>query len=123
MKLRIDAQNHVELIHKNDPWTLAEDIGFSPLETLVAAAAACSTYVFRKILDKQRIDYTIQSVQADYEEGTSKPLSRIDILFILSVDDTHKEKIEKDLKLVPKHCTVVRCLDPAIEVNEHVVFS
>lgn len=122
MNLLIDKENHVTLTHKNGAWILSEERGFSPLDTLIGATAACSTYVLKGILNKQKINYTIQRVQANYEEGTSRPLEQIDILFYLSVDDSDKEKVKKDLQLVPKHCTVARCLDPAIKINEQVEF-
>lgn len=124
MKL-INVKGHVELVHENGNWVLSKDAGFSPLEALIAVTAACSTYVYIGILDKQRIDYTLQSVQVDYERNKVQeecPVSKIFIQFFLSVDPLNKEKAQKDLQLISKNCTVARSLNPAIEVIESAQF-
>ncbi|WP_332237842.1 OsmC family protein [Sporolactobacillus sp. KGMB 08714] len=124
MKL-VSVKGHVELVNENNNWILSKETGFSPLETLIAATAACSTYVYLGILDKQRIDCTLQSVHVDYERNEDQelcPVSEINIQFLLSVDSANETKATKDLQLIAKNCTVARSLNPEIKVVESVQF-
>ncbi|WP_343752509.1 OsmC family protein, partial [Lentibacillus halophilus] len=44
-----------------------ETYGFRPFQLMVASIAGCSASVFRKILDKQRVDVEELVIQTDVE--------------------------------------------------------
>lgn len=124
MKL-IKENDHLELVHEKGNWILLRDLGFSPIQTVVAAVAACSGYVYQEILEKQKIKFTIISIHADYERSTQKrshPLSKIEIQFEIQVDKNDQVKAKKDLGLISRNCPVAQSLDPSIEVIESVQF-
>lgn len=121
----IDNSGHVELIHENGNWVLLRELGFSPIQTVVAATAACSTYVYEEILGKQKIPYKMMGIDADYERNTgleTQPISKIFVHFHIRVSQKDQTKATKDLHLIPKNCPVVQSLNPSIEISETVTF-
>lgn len=124
MKL-IKENDHLELVHEKGNWILLRDLGFSPVQTVVAALAACSGYVYQEILEKQKMKYTLISIHADYERSaqkSSQPLSKIEVQFEIRVDQNDQAKAKKDLGLIAKNCPVAQSLDPLIEIIESVQF-
>ncbi|MDF2911826.1 MAG: osmC-like family protein [Sporolactobacillus laevolacticus] len=124
MKL-IEQSGHVELVHKNGNWILLRDLGFSPVQTVVAATAACSAYVYEGILKKQNIRFRLISIDAEYEINENletHPISLIHVHFVLDVDEADQEKAIKDLRLIAKNCPVAQSLNPSIKINETVSF-
>lgn len=122
----IEKSGHVELVHKDGNWILLRELGFSPVQTVVAAAAACSTYVYEEILKKQRIIYKIVSIDVDYERDTehpAQPLSKINVHFRMVINLKDQLKAKKDLRLISKNCPVVQSLNSSVEVNESVSFE
>lgn len=47
MKL-ISSEKGFELVHQSGNWVLKKEIGFSPVEMLVASIGACGAYVYEK---------------------------------------------------------------------------
>ncbi|WP_375178554.1 OsmC family protein [Enterococcus rotai] len=121
----ISSEKGFELVHQNGNWLLKKEIGFSPVEMLVASIGACGAYVYEKILTNSHIDFTIEQVEISYEraeEKQAKPLSRVDITFSIQVAEEAQGKAERALKLIGKNCPVMQSLDPAIAVVEKVIF-
>ncbi|MFD2308088.1 OsmC family protein [Enterococcus termitis] len=124
MKL-VPSQKGFELVHQNGNWVLKKEIGFSPVEMLVASVGACGAYVYEKILTNSHIDFTIDSVDISYERAENKPtkpLSQVTILFTVQVPEEAQGKAERALKLISKNCPVIQSLDPEIAVVETVHF-
>ncbi|EUJ43802.1 OsmC family protein [Paenilisteria rocourtiae] len=122
----VRGTNGFDVVHENGNWQLNRDTGFSPTQVTVAAVAACSGYVYDAILEKKRIDYTIENIHADFEqdqEATVRVLKKIEVTFTLKVAPENREKAEKALHLVKKSCPVAMSLDPKIEILEKVIFS
>lgn len=122
----VRGTNGFDVIHENGNWQLNRDTGFSPTQATVAAVAACSGYVYDSILEKKRIDYTIENIHADFEqdqEAVVRVLKKIEVTFTLKVAPENQEKAEKALHLVKKSCPVAMSLDPKIEIIEKVIFS
>lgn len=122
----ISGETGFELVHQSGNWILKKDIGFSPVEMLVASIGACGAYVYEKILTNSNIDFTIKNVEISYEraeEKQAKPLSRVVITFSLHVSEEHQGKAERALKLIGKNCPVMQSLDPEIAVIENVIFA
>ncbi|OTN89206.1 hypothetical protein A5819_001698 [Enterococcus sp. 7E2_DIV0204] len=121
----ISSEKGFELVHQNGNWLLKKELGFSPVEMLVASIAACGAYVYEKILTNSHINFTIKQVEISYEraeEKQAKPLSRVDITFSIQVAEEAQGKAERALKLIGKNCPVMQSLDPAIAVVEKVIF-
>ncbi|MBO0421907.1 OsmC family protein [Enterococcus plantarum] len=121
----ISGEKGFELVHDSGNWVLKKEIGFSPVEMLVASIGACGAYVYEKILTNSHIDFSIETVAISYEraeEKTAKPLSRVVIAFSIRVSDEAQGKAERALKLIGKNCPVMQSLDPAITVVENVIF-
>jgi uncharacterized OsmC-like protein len=121
----ISGEKGFELVHQSGNWILKKEIGFSPVELLVASIGACGAYVYEKILTNSHIDFTIENVQISYErteEKPAKPLSQVSILFTLQVAQEAQGKAERALKLISKNCPVMQSLDPEIVVTETVSF-
>ncbi|MTD42050.1 OsmC family peroxiredoxin [Erwinia sp. CPCC 100877] len=121
----ISGEKGFELVHQSGNWILKKDIGFSPVELLVASIGACGAYVYEQILTNSHIDFTIENVQISYErteEKPAKPLSQVSILFSVRVVEEAQGKAERALKLISKNCPVIQSLDPEIVVTETVNF-
>jgi uncharacterized OsmC-like protein len=122
----IEKSGHVELVHKDGNWILLRELGFSPVQAVVAATAACSTYVYEDILKKQRITYKMIHIDVDYERNTeqpTRPLSKINVHFHMDMRSNDQAKAKKDLRLIPKNCPVVQSLNSSVEINESVSFE
>ncbi|ALS01918.1 peroxiredoxin [Enterococcus silesiacus] len=121
----ISGEKGFELVHESGNWLLKKDIGFSPVELLVASIGACGAYVYEKILTNSHIDFTIEKVDISYERAEdkqAKPLSRVVIDFSIHVSEEAQGKAERALKLIGKNCPVMQSLDPEIAVVENVNF-
>lgn len=121
----VSGKEGFELVHESGNWLMKKEIGFSPVEMLVASIGGCGAYVYEKILTNSKIDFTIESVDISYERAEdkpAKPLSQVTIIFTIQVPEEAKGKAERALKLIGKNCPVMQSLDPAIEVIEKVQF-
>ncbi|MGM0218601.1 OsmC family protein [Enterococcus sp. AZ126] len=121
----ISSEKGFELVHQSGNWVLKKEIGFSPVELLVASISACGAYVYEKILTNSNIDFTIEKVDISYERAEdkqAKPLSRVAITFSIKVSEDEQGKAERALKLIGKNCPVIQSLDPEIAVVEELIF-
>ncbi|WP_207695865.1 hypothetical protein DOK67_0001418 [Enterococcus sp. DIV0212c] len=121
----ISGEKGFELVHQSGNWVLKKEIGFSPVEMLVASIGACGAYVYEKILTNSHVDFTIKKVDISYERAEAKqakPLSSVAITFSIRVAEEEQGKAERALKLIGKNCPVMQSLDPEITVVENVIF-
>lgn len=122
----IQGTKGMELVHEKGNWVLLREIGFSPVETLVATIGACGAYVYQSVLDNSKVPYTFHKVTLDYTRDTEKqaePLKEVTIDFYLEVPSELQEKAERALKLVNKNCPVIQSLSDTVVVHEIVHFS
>lgn len=106
-------------------WVLLRDGGYSPVQSIAAAAGACGGYVYQSILENSKIPYTFHKVEVSYlrhEEKKSHPIKQIELVFYVTVAKEQQGRAERGIRLVSKHCPVIQSLDPAIEILEKVVF-
>lgn len=121
----ISSEKGFELVHKSGNWVLKKEIGFSPVEMLVASIGACGAYVYEKVLTNSQVEFEFEHVEISYERAETKPakpLSRVEIVFSLHVTEADQGKAERALKLIAKNCPVIQSLDPEIVVVENVIF-
>ncbi|WP_163652243.1 OsmC family protein [Listeria sp. PSOL-1] len=125
MKL-IKNGKKIELIHADAHWPLIKEEGFSPVQMVVAAASACSGYVFVKLLTKKRIKVNSLMMDVDYKQNLDEAvhvIEEITIHFFLDIAEADQEKAQSALKYVKKACPVVMSLHPDIKIVEKLTFE
>ncbi len=109
---------HSILIHS--PFDQQEALAPSPMETLLMAAASCSSVDVVLILEKMKEQLDNLEVQVNGErspKGDSKPFHAISLHFILH-GTILERKAERAVKLsVEKYCSVMDSLHPDIDIN------
>ena len=115
----------IELVRENGNWNLKRDIGFSPVQALVASVAACGMYVFDGILSKSGIEHEFSNTTVSYEVDEMvrvKPVRLITIVYRMRVQESDKQRVERIVHLVSKSCPVMASLNPSIIVKEEVEY-
>ncbi|MCL1631568.1 OsmC family protein [Sporolactobacillus sp. CPB3-1] len=120
----IQPSETLELVHEHGNWQISQDIGFSPVQLVAASAAACSTYVFEKLLDERGIPYELDKVLFDYQLGVyyPNPIAKIDVQFFMKANDRVREEIESVFYQISEHCPVIQTLHPRVKVNASILF-
>lgn len=121
----LQTERGVELVHKKGNWVLKKELGFSPVETLVASVGACGAYVYETILANSKIEATFQKIEISYQRDATKktqPVNEITIEFHLQITQKEQNKAQRALSLIKKNCPVMQSLDPSIVVKETLVF-
>ncbi|WP_142972865.1 OsmC family protein [Enterococcus casseliflavus] len=106
-------------------WVLAREKGYSPVQMLVSAVAACGGNVYASVLENSKITAEIEKIEVSYDRDDNKkaqPVSAIQIQFYAKIAEADHDKATRCLKLVSPNCPVIQSLDPAIEVTETVTF-
>lgn len=121
----IQGEEGLELPAESGNWVMLRDHGYSPVQSLVAAAGACGAYVYQSVLFNSKVPYTFEKILIDYTRDTnlpSKPLNKIEMTFYLSVPPEFQDKAIRALRLIERNCPVIQSLDPKIHVTETVSF-
>lgn len=94
--------------------------GFRPFQLMVASIAGCSAGVFHKILVKQRINLEDFSVEADVErnEDEANRIEKISLHFKVTGTDLNEKKLQRNLEISRKNCSMVQSVQGSIEVEE-----
>ncbi|WP_173917289.1 OsmC family protein [Halobacillus sp. Marseille-Q1614] len=97
-----------------------ETYGFRPFQLMVASVAGCSLGVYRKILDKQRINYEDIKVSADIERNPEEAnrITRINLHFVVKGYRLNQDKLLKNLEISKKNCSMVQSVLYSIKVEE-----
>lgn len=97
-----------------------EEEGFRPYQLLVASIAGCSASVFRTILHKQRIDFDEFIIEADVSrnEKEANRVEKIALTFKIKGNNLDEKKMERNLAITRKHCSMVRSVENSIEIVE-----
>jgi uncharacterized OsmC-like protein len=120
----IQERDRLELVHEQGNWCLKEGAGFSPVQLVAAATAACSTYVFENLLNMREVTYAMKKVVLDYQLGSyyPNPLARIDVQFVMQAEGRDREEVEHVFYQIAENCPVLQSLHPRIKVNESIRF-
>lgn len=99
-----------------------EEKGFRPFQLMVSSIASCSLSVYRKILDKQRIEYEDIKVTADVtrNEAEANRIEKIHMHFVVKGAHLDEAKLTKNLELSSKNCSMVQSVKGSIEIEETV---
>jgi len=96
--------------------------GFRPFQLMVASIAGCSASVFRKILVKQRIEIDELQIVADVKRNPDEAnrIEDITLNFVVKGNNLNQGKMEKNLKLARKNCSMVRSVEESINITETI---
>ncbi|WP_054704008.1 OsmC family protein [Bacillus sp. JCM 19041] len=100
-----------------------ESAGFRPYQLLVSSIAVCSGGVFRKILDKKRIQYDSIDIEADVvrNEANVNEVTEVHLRFFVKGSEATTEQLEKALALASKNCPIVQSVNTSIEITETII--
>jgi len=102
------------------------ETGPTPVETLVAALAGCTTYDVVDILEKRRTPPSAVRVEGEGTRADTVPARLVAITLTFHVDGEGIEAahVRRAVELaVEKYCSVGASLDPAIPVRWRVVLN
>ncbi|MFZ4621586.1 MAG: OsmC family protein [Bacteroidota bacterium] len=114
----LEAKNENEntIVFDNNKAGGGDDAGFRPMQSLLAAAGACSSIDVVSILKKQRIENYDLTVTIEGERETGKDANlwkKVHLHFTLT-GDVPKEKAQRAVELsVTKYCSVSKTLEAA----------
>ncbi|GBG94828.1 peroxiredoxin [Ligilactobacillus salitolerans] len=115
-----------ELQQETANWTLRADQGYSPVQMLASAAAACGGYVYQEVLENSKVPFEMKKAEVAYTrdevDNKAHPLKEIELTFYLQVPADLQKKATSCLRLINRNCPVVQSLDPKITISEKAVF-
>lgn len=96
--------------------------GYRPYELLITSVAGCSGGVFRKILNKRRIDFSNITIDVDVERNPDKVnrVEKIGLHFVVTGANLKQNTIEKSLEIAKKNCPIVQSIIDSIAIEESV---
>lgn len=99
-----------------------EEHGFRPFQLMVASIVGCSSGVFRKILEKQRVTIEDLQVQVTVERNSGKAnrIEKMKLTYIVKGKQLNPEKLYKSLEVARKNCSMIRTVEKAIDIEESV---
>lgn len=97
-----------------------ENNGFRPYQLMVASIAGCSIGVFRKILDKQRIEYEDIKMTAEVERNPDEAnrIEKIHLHYVVKGYHLNQDKLLKNLDISRNNCSMVQSVHNSIKVEE-----
>lgn len=123
MKLTMKQHGfRIELPHQTLDIDGNELFGIRPYELMVSSIAGCSAAVFRKIIEKQRLEIDDLEVAAEVErdELAANRISKITLTFIVRGYHLDRGQLEKDLELAQKNCSMVQTVKDCMEIEERL---
>nr|WP_093728070.1 OsmC family protein [Terribacillus halophilus] len=123
--MRLTMKQHgfrIELPHQTLDIDGNELFGIRPYELMVSSIAGCSAAVFRKIIEKQRLEIDDLEVAAEVErdELAANRISKITLTFIVRGYHLDRGQLEKDLELAQKNCSMVQTVKDCMEIEERL---
>lgn len=115
-KLEAVNDRQKTIIYDNTSEGGGNDEGFRPMQSLLAAAGACSSMDVISILKKQRIEqYDLEvTIEGERETGKDANLWKTVHLHFTFKGDIPKEKAQRAVELsVTKYCSVSKTLEAA----------
>lgn len=102
-----------------------ETKGFRPFQLMVSSVAGCSAGVFTKILNKQRIDFDDLKIKADVEriEAEANRIAKITFTYTVVGKNLDEKKMQRNLELAKKHCSMLQSVKGSIEVEEKLILK
>lgn len=115
-------ENNIKAEFGHGTLSIAKDakFGFRPYQLLVSSIVGCSGLVFQSILQKQRIKLEEFSISAEVErnEQEANRVEKIVLIFHLQGRDLDENKLQRNLELSRKHCSMIRSVEESIHITE-----
>ncbi|MFG6117094.1 OsmC family protein [Halobacillus sp. MO56] len=101
-----------------------EDFGFRPYQLMVSSIVGCSVGVYRKILDKQRVQYEDIKVTVDVTRNPDEAnrIEKVAIHYMVKGYHLNQDKLQKNLEVARNNCSMVQSVKDSIEVEESVEY-
>ncbi|MBO8157099.1 MAG: OsmC family protein [Bacillaceae bacterium] len=98
------------------------EYGFRPFQLMIASIAACSGSVFKKVLDKKRMDYEDITISVDYKRSGDQinRIEKIHLSFFVKGQNLDQKQLEKSLALSHKYCSMVQSVKESIDITVSV---
>lgn len=117
-------EGHAESDFVFGPLTISgdEEFGIRPFQLLVSSIVGCSGFVFKSIIEKQRMDIADLTITADVtrDEAEANKITQIRLLFKVTGKELNEKKLQRNLKLSRKNCSMVRSVEDSIEIIEEL---
>ncbi|GAA0446349.1 MULTISPECIES: OsmC family protein [Virgibacillus] len=99
-----------------------EEYGFRPYQLMIASIAGCSGSVYRKILEKQRIELEDIKITAEVERNPDEAnrIEKIVLHFTVKGHHLDPDKLYKNLAIARKNCAMVRSVENSIRIEETI---
>jgi len=99
-----------------------ETKGFRPFQLMMASIVGCSGSVFRKILEKQRTELEDLQISSTVERNAlqANRIEKITIHYIIKGYHLDPEKINRNLELSRKNCSMIQSVQDTIQIEETV---
>lgn len=112
----------IELPHQTLDIDGNEQFGIRPYQLMVSSIAGCSASVFRKIMEKQRLEIDDMEVSAEVErdELAANRITKITLTFVIRGFHLDKGQLEKNLQLAHNNCSMVQSVKDSIEIEERL---
>lgn len=121
----LKGEHGLELYHQDGNWVMLKELGYSPVQMLVASIGGCGAYVLKSVLERSAIAARVGDVALAYsldDTVKAKPLKRVEIVFKVHADEAVHAKVQGALRLVNDFCPVIQSLNPNIEVVKTLEF-
>lgn len=117
-----DQQVKAELSHGNLTVSGDDEKGYRPYQLLVTSVASCSVSVFKRVLEKKRINFNNITVEAGVKrnEKQANRIAEIYLTFKISGEGLDLEQLEKSLAVSSRNCAMVRSVEDSIDIHEKV---
>lgn len=97
-----------------------EEYGFRPYQLMIASLAVCSGGVLKKIMQKQRMDVQDIKIHTNVERSGTEAdeITKVSIHFIVDSLHQNDKKMQKNMELTRKYCSMVQSVKDSIQVEE-----
>lgn len=94
--------------------------GFRPYQLLVSSVAVCTGGVLRKILEKQKVEFSDITIKADFKRNDkgAEEVTAIHLNIAITGSNLREEKLKKAMHLAHKNCSMTQSVKGCIEVTE-----
>lgn len=99
-----------------------EEHGFRPFQLMVSSIVGCSSGVFRKILEKQRVTIEDLQVQVKVERDPDEAnrIEKMKINYIIKGKHLDQDKLYKSLNIARKNCAMIQTVEDSIDIEETI---
>lgn len=97
-----------------------EEYGFRPYQLMTASIAGCSASVFKKIIEKQKIEISDWKIYAEVDRNPQEAnrIEKITLRYVIRGKNLDEIKLQKNLKIARRNCSMIRSVEDSIDIEE-----